>query len=215
MADIRGHGWVIHRVGQVAYERDVNAPTHHLFNGKRTIENTHIGVYAHDQHLFDLLLGKVAVDLPAIVRDQIALLIDDHSWMLPAPRFVGCRFTSIGALIGGVHWQWRIVMWLSGGWRNRGDGQHTQPCRMVTVEIDRLRRRVDDLHATAARRGQHLVHRWNQRCFADNGAATPMVVPHVTDDDGEFVGRYLLLGYLGNPAIVAVFILAQLPTTQV
>ena len=212
MADIRGHGWVIHRVGQVAYERDVNAPTHHLFNGKRTIENTHIGVYAHDQHLFDLLLGKVAVDLPAIVRDQIALLIDDHSWMLPIPGFVGRRFTSIGALIGGIHRQWWVVMWLIGGRRNGWNGQHALPCRMITVEIHRLRRRVDDLRATAARGGQYLVHRGNQRRFAHDGPATPMIVPHVTDDDGDFVGRYLLFGYLGNPVVVAAFILAQLPT---
>ena len=53
MADIRRLEWVVHRIGEVACENGIEAPTDHLFNGKGTPEDAHIGMNAHEDNVLN------------------------------------------------------------------------------------------------------------------------------------------------------------------
>ena len=80
VADIRRHGWIVHGVRQIAYKDHGDTPAHHLFNAKRAIQHTHIGVNAHNQYLLDLPLTEAKAKLVESFEQQaIARALQNHA----------------------------------------------------------------------------------------------------------------------------------------
>mgnify|MGYP004194833727 CR=1 FL=1 len=82
MADIGPHGRVIHGIGQITNQNRIDTPFNHLLDSKCSVEDTHIGVDAKDQHGPNATCGQKAVDLFAVVRNDIELLVDSDSRVL-------------------------------------------------------------------------------------------------------------------------------------
>lgn len=85
VGDVGGAGRVVHGVGQVAHEGDVDAPLYHLFDAKGAVEDAHVGVHAHQHHLADAHLLDKVVNLLAVVRDAVPAVVNVYRRVLSRP----------------------------------------------------------------------------------------------------------------------------------
>src|SRR5262249_7065274 len=62
------------------------------------------------------------------------------------------------------------------------------PSRMILVGVHATARGMDDQYSLGPRRGDRLIHERRQFSDAARGPATPVLIPHVADDDRRLRG---------------------------
>ena len=129
--------------------------------------------------------------------DAVAGLIDADPGVLPGPGPGGARgpgLVRVGAAVRVVDGERRVVA-LEGRRRlDRGGVEHPLPGRRALVERHRPGGRVEDRDARVAGRLDRPVHGRHHLLEALLGAAAPVAVPHVAEEERRLVGgeRYRL-----------------------
>src|SRR5262249_1927420 len=78
---------IVHAVGQITNQHAADTPFRHLPDGECPLEYADIRVHSHHEQVADTLLFQQAVNLRALIRDDV-LAGDSNSGMLPAPGLV-------------------------------------------------------------------------------------------------------------------------------
>ena len=91
----------------------------------------------------------------------------------------------------------------SSGGGTSGAETYAMARQRVLVEVHRLRRGVDDLHAPLAGYADNVVHVGRHVRHALARASGPVLVPHVTDDDRGLVGGDCAGDGFRTPDVVA------------
>ena len=173
---------VVHRVGKIAHQDAADAPARHLLDGERAVQHAHIRVHPHHEQVPDAAVLEEAVNLPAIVGDDV-VLADRQPRMLPRPDINHLVPFGVAAAVAVIDRQLRI------GQRHRRRRlhlrqlQHALPLRVVLVKLHHVRRRVNDADARRPRLVHHRRHPPHHLVDTSARAPAPVLVPHVADQD--------------------------------
>src|SRR4051812_28283563 len=204
------HAGAVHRVGEITNQQNVLAELHQLADGEGAAQNAHVGMDTHDQDVLNAALLKKVIDLLAAVGDGV-LLPDLDGCDLALPWIWGTAFapgqvvtTAIGVVDGKCAFFSGIdsgpATDLDGGFGQRSF-QGAPSLGSVFVKVHGFTGSVDNEDSTVASGLDGRVHGWGHFGDAFGSAFAPMLVPHIADDDGGFVGvpldrvlLYLILG---------------------
>ena len=138
-------------------------------------------------------------DFPSAVRNDVCVFRDLHARVLTRPDRGRIGFPRIGSVIGIVYGQRRIRPGQIGRRFDRRRVQNTRAGRRGRVEGQRIRRRVNDMHALLPSRLQRLIHAGNQLVQPYHGSSAPVVVPDVAHHDGALGRRNVQRAQAGAP----------------
>ena len=93
---------IVHRIGKIANQNATKAPLCHLFDGKRAVQDTHVGMNTHDEKSVDSTQTKQPLNFGTFIGDHIACFNRDAR-MLTLPGFVGI-FASVTATLFIINW---------------------------------------------------------------------------------------------------------------
>ena len=149
------------------------------------MQHAHVGMHAGDQHRVDAALAVEGQELEAVIADGVALAIDPHPCVLapPAAGALGSRIAGGVGRVGAVDRQRRIGMraFVRGGYRPCLEYPH--PRGMAGVERHGRGGRVHHQHVAVAGRADGAVDARYEGLQPFLGAATPMAVPHVAQQE--------------------------------
>src|SRR6187399_146803 len=92
---------IVHRIGEVAHQHDVEAEARQLPDPERAAQHAHIGMYSHQSRVADALLLEEAEHLFAGIGDSVGLG-NRKSWMLPAEAAHSIAHDIVIAWLGGI-----------------------------------------------------------------------------------------------------------------
>lgn len=178
---------VVHGVGEVADEGDVESPSQELANGERSAKDAHVGVNAEDEDVLDFAGGEEVVYFGSMVGDGV-VGGDGDGGVLGLPGDAGLALgLAVAAAVGVVNGEWRFLGKGLGG-RGLGPrgglGQYSLRC--VFVVLHGVGGGVDDEDTLVAEGIQGLVHAGQEQGEAGVGGLAPVLVPDVAHDDGGF-----------------------------
>lgn len=97
---------IVHAIGQIAAEHDIDSPADHLLDSKRAVEDAHVGVNTHDHDVLYPVQPHVAVYLSAVIAYNIVLFVDLDFRMLSRPKVLvrrSCVIIRIASAIRRIH----------------------------------------------------------------------------------------------------------------
>lgn len=209
----RARARIVHRIGEIADENDIEPEPRHLAKAKAAVENADIGMHAHEGDVVDTFLPEEVVDLlPALADAVEADDVDGRVLARPGirgtfPFFHYWVIATAGGVIDGevalLHGLARTAI------KNRDRGRrswrtlHALAPGCSFVELHRVAGGVHDHHAETAGGTHHLIHSWSHRVDALRRKAAGVGVPHIADDDGrlgDFPAQHVFRGTAFTPA---------------
>src|SRR5213593_1871291 len=91
MADERPRARIVHGIGQVPHQHHLEAELRHLPDSESAVEDTDVGVNAHERNVGDAFLLAEVIDLLPVVANAVKTG-DVDGWMLARPRIWACPF---------------------------------------------------------------------------------------------------------------------------
>jgi len=194
---------VVHGVGHIAHEGDGFAEIDLLADGEGAAEDAHVEVNAAEDDVVDVAGGEEVPCFLAVIGEGVAGFEFDERvlafpWWDDFAFMVGAGAAHVAVVDG----EDGFMAWVGpapcgaparGG--GEGDGGFGERCgfseetlRCVLVEVGDGTGGVDDEDAFGAGGDEHFVERAGEFGDASCGAAAPVVVPHVADDDGGLGG---------------------------
>lgn len=195
VGDVGAHAGVVHGVGEVAHEGDVDTVEDVGADGEGATEYAHVGVDAHDDEVFASFFLENGVDRFAVVGD-VVVVIDVEGFDLASPyAFVNHVFGhgGVAAAVGVVDGEGRFAVGVEVfpavgvGHVDEVDGFGAFASGGAVVKAGDAAGRVDDEDAFVACGAEELIHAWCHLGDACGGGGAPVAVPHIANDDGGFL----------------------------
>ena len=187
VADERRFRGVIHRVGHVANEHDIQPLLRQLANRERPAEHAHVRVNAHDRDVLDAALLHEVIRLRRI-GNRVA--VDDlERVVLVAPGAIVLDrlfATAVGIVDRQRRFLLRVEFAPAFERHLRFDFRRAHrkfAAGVIFVKLHRVAGAMDDERAFLAGGGDQFVHSRGQLADPCRGTRAPMFVPHIANDD--------------------------------
>ena len=148
VTDVGRHRGIVHAIGQITAEQNIDSPADHLLDGKGAVEDAHVGMNTHDHDVLYPVQPHVAVYLSAVIAYPVSIFVDRDVGMLSRPEVLVRRSRvvfRIASAIRCIQGEGRIVVgFLRRSWY--GWGIHNPAAsRIPGVETHGIGRRVYDV----------------------------------------------------------------------
>ena len=192
---------VEHGIGHVADESYILSERDHLADGEGTAQDAHVQVDATEYDIVDVVLRQDVPGFLAVIGDDILLGDLDES-DLAGPGGTNFAFGSaIAAHVGIVDGENTFAFGIGpapgsapafgsgeGFWRFcEGSTGCTLALGSVLVKVCAGAGGMDDKHALATASFDHVVHGAGEFDYSVGCGLTPVLIPHVADDDSGFL----------------------------
>ncbi len=100
------HCGIVHAIGQITAEHDIDSPADHLLDSKGAVEDAHVGVNTHDHDVLYPVQPHVAVYFSPVIAYNVALFVDLDLGMLSRPEMLvhrSCVVFRIASAIRCIH----------------------------------------------------------------------------------------------------------------
>ena len=184
---------VVHRVGEVSAEDDVQPLLNQLPNRKRSAEHAHVGMHAHHDHVLDAALPHQIIRLGTVGHCVAVENVERRDLPRPCPVVLVGR-DRVAAAVGVVDRQRSFLrqvdptpaLQLRLGSRDRC-GLSQLSLRSLLVKIHRVARTMNNERSAPPSLFDELVHARSHLADSLRRHLAPVLVPHVTDHDGRFL----------------------------
>ena len=104
MADFGLHGGIVKAVGHVTHQQNIKAEVRKLADAEGAAEDTHVGVHAHEDDVFDALLAKQVINVFAIANSITIADLDSVVLMGLGSTFGDGAFPAVVGIVDGQWW---------------------------------------------------------------------------------------------------------------